>query len=203
MMTTNSYPNAAANMLTSAPWGSWDLLKEEEGKVLPLFLAQLHLSSPSAKYLLRATALDWCCQPKQLFNQGNSGQYFHHHHHHQHHHHLQGGDMSFALNLVTAAIPPPLLRLQSSLVHHRLSRHYRLSRQIQKSSLAISPSSPSLVSFTNPLAAGSGLVERTPKQVLPPPISYRFGSPKSAQKSTQKSTQKTQNFTYSKKDSKK
>ena len=121
MMTTNSYPNAAANMLTSAPWGSWDLLKEEEGKVLLLFLAQLHLSSPSAKYLLRAIVLDWCCQPKQLFNQGNSGQYSHHHHHHHqhHHHHLQGGDMSFALNLVTAAIPPPLLRLQSSLVHHR------------------------------------------------------------------------------------
>ena len=33
-----------------------------------------------------------------------------------------------------------------------------------------------LVSFTNPLAAGSGLVERTPKKVLPPPI-WSFSSP--------------------------
>ena len=33
-----------------------------------------------------------------------------------------------------------------------------------------------IVSFTNPLAAGSGLVERTPKKVLPPPI-WSFSSP--------------------------
>ena len=33
-----------------------------------------------------------------------------------------------------------------------------------------------LVSFTNPLAAGSGLVERTPKKVAPPPI-WSFSSP--------------------------
>ena len=33
-----------------------------------------------------------------------------------------------------------------------------------------------LVSFTNPLAAESGLVERTPKKVLPPPI-WSFSSP--------------------------
>ena len=33
-----------------------------------------------------------------------------------------------------------------------------------------------LVSFTNPPAAGSGLVERTPKKVVPPPI-WSFSSP--------------------------
>ena len=33
-----------------------------------------------------------------------------------------------------------------------------------------------IVSFTNPLAAGSGLVKRTPKKVLPPPI-WSFSSP--------------------------